>query len=538
MGRKPYEEEMPPEEEQMMELPPGEPETWSDRLARNAPWWLISLVLHGIAAIICLWIVALVPPKPPEDVIMVSAPRKPVEEEIKPKIKDIQKKELNLEKRVEDPVIMKAPEDDHTETPNDEEFQKAKGESMDALSDKPFKGKGVYDTIGGGSGGGGKYGGRFGGKRLAVAKGGGGKDTEEAVLNALRWLARHQNSDGSWSVTKYTSNCGKVANFKGICSPSPGSDHFDVGVTGESLLAFLGAGYTHLSKDTYDGICFGDVVKKGIQYLMKVQDPSGRVGGDDVPKYMYNHLLGAFALSEAYGLTGSAMIKDAAQKAISYTEQAQNPGKAWRYSFRSGDNDSSVSGWGAQVMKSAEVAELSFNKDTVYKGVIAWYDEVTENSYHRVGYTDQRMGKVVIPGVNEHFADHPALTAIAVMTRIFITKSKADPHCRGGADQVIADLPEWDDKGLKVDFYYWYYASFAMFQFDGPSGPYWKKWNEKIKAAVLDKQNKTAGDCKHGSWEPVDRWSSEGGRVYTTATGALTLEVYYRYPNVFIEKGK
>jgi hypothetical protein len=533
-SRDPYVDEDELLEEEEQELPAGEPQTFSEKLVRVAPWWAISAFLHLILIVISMYIIALLPRQKQDDVIMVSPPRQPPQEEIKPKIKDIQNKELDLDKRVEDPVIYKAPEDDHTETPNDEEFQKAKGESLDALSDKPFKGQSVYDTIGTGGGGGGKYGGRLGGKRLCVAKGGGGRDTEDAVLNALRWLARHQSSDGSWETTKHTNNCGRVAKFPGVCTPNPGADTFQVGVTGLSLLAFLGAGYTHLSRDVYDGICFGDVVKKGVQYLMRIQDPSGRVTPDDVPKYMYNHLLAAFALSEAYGLTSSAMIKDSAQKAIDYTVQAQNPGKAWRYSFRSGDNDSSVSGWGAQVLKSAEVAELNFSKDA-YKGVLAWYNEVTENSYHRVGYTDSRIGKVVIPGVNEQFADHPALTAIGVMSRIFINRTRGDPACRGGADVVIADLPEWDSRGLKVDMYYWYYASFAMFQFDGPKGPMWKRWNSAIKKALLDTQNK-GRDCRMGSWEPIDRWSSEGGRVYMTAGGALTLEVYYRYPNVLIDK--
>ena len=34
----------------------------------------------------------------------------------------------------------------------------------------------------------------------------------------------------------------------------------------------------------------------------------------------------------------------------------------------------------------------------------------------------------------------------------------------------------------------------------------------------------------------MDRWSSEGGRVYATAMAALTLEVYYRYPRVLALK--
>ncbi|HLG42647.1 MAG TPA: prenyltransferase/squalene oxidase repeat-containing protein, partial [Planctomycetota bacterium] len=463
-------------------------------------------------------------------------PSAPPEEKITKIDKTPTPQPLDNPVRTEKPLHFKAPEDVTTETPNDQEFEKAMGESLEALTERPFKGVSTNDSIGGGAGGAGKYGGRIGGNKLRAANsGGGGKETERTVLNALRWLARHQGADGSWEATKHTANCGRVAGFPGLCTPNPGADTFQVGLTGLSLLAFLGAGYTHLSRDIYDGICFGDVVKKGVQYLMRIQDPSGRITPDDVPKYMYNHLLAAFALCEAYGLTDSAMIKEAAQKAVDYTVQAQNPGYAWRYSARSGDNDSSVSGWGAQLLKSAELALLNLPPDA-FKGVIAWYDKATEGSYKYTGYLNSERGKVVIPSVNEHFSDHPALTSIAVMTRLFINR-RSDPNVRGGADLVIQDLPEWDSRGLKVDMYYWYYASFAMFQFDGPKGPYWNRWNTAIKAALLDTQN-SRNDCRSGSWEPVDRWSSEGGRVYTTAMGALTMEVYYRYPNVTMDRPK
>ena len=81
--------------------------------------------------------------------------------------------------------------------------------------------------------------------------------------------------------------------------------------------------------------------------------------------------------------------------------------------------------------------------------------------------------------------------------------------------------------------YYWYYASLALFQYDGPSGNVWKQWNEPMKDALVKNQQTPSSGCKNGSWEPVGRWCGEGGRVYATAINALTLEVYYRYANVF-----
>lgn len=338
-----------------------------ERLVRLSPWWAISAFLHLVLVIVSMYIIALLPREGPAGVIMVQPPRQPPVEPVKPPVKEFAQEKLDLPNPVEKPLQFKAPEDTVAEAPNDQDFAKVMGDTTDALTEKPFKGVSASDAIGAGGGGAGKFGGRVGGHKLRAANGGGGgKETEDAVLNALRWLARHQSPDGSWEAQRHVGRCGRVAAFPRVCTPpNPGAETFQVGLTGLSLLAFLGAGYTHLSRERYDGICFGDVVKKGVQFLMAVKDPSGRVTPDDVPKYMYNHLIAAFALCEAYGLTGSQMIRNAAQKAVDYTIQAQNPGWAWRYSFRSGDSDSSVTGWAAQVLKSAELAELAVPADVV-----------------------------------------------------------------------------------------------------------------------------------------------------------------------------
>ncbi len=55
-----------------------------------------------------------------------------------------------------------------------------------------------------------------------------------------------------------------------------------------------------------------------------------------------------------------------------------------------------------------------------------------------------------------------------------------------------------------------------------------------MKAALLPNQKLAKHGCENGSWDPSeDRWGFEGGRVYATAMNCLTLEVYYRYANVF-----
>jgi hypothetical protein len=230
-------------------------------------------------------------------------------------------------------------------------------------------------------------------------------------------------------------------------------------------------------------------------------------------------------------MTGSNPIFEPARKAIEFLVAAQNPGKGWRYSARGGDNDTSVTGWAVMALKSAELSDLK-PPAAAYKGALAWLDEATEkNGYYRVGYTQAGTGKVFVPGKNEQFADHPSMSAVAVLSRIFIQKSQREPALTA-VNFLAGDLPAW--KSGQVDFYYWYYASLALFQFDGPKGAFWAKWNEPMKAALLPHQETAQHRCGNGSWDPTqDRWGFEGGRVYATAINCLTLEVYYRYAHVF-----
>ncbi|HXG60569.1 MAG TPA: hypothetical protein VNO22_04275, partial [Planctomycetota bacterium] len=283
----------------------GSGEERSFGIVRKTPWWAISGGLHT-AAFLAIGFFWTVQAQPEEEAVVVSPPRKPrpLPEMEKRRDLDPNRKILDVKKPSEDPVFKKkAEEAERNETEDQEEFKQPKGDSRDLVTDKPFKSKGAYDVVGGGGGGGGRYGSRLGGKEEAVKRGGGDPFSQGAVTDALRWLARHQNADGSWSATGYVRQC-----RQGSCLPNPGHEDFDAGVTGLSLLAFLGAGYSHLSKDTYDGICFGDVVRKGLQWMMSHQDPEGCIGSRNAQKYMYNHTICALAMSEAYGLTGSNLF--------------------------------------------------------------------------------------------------------------------------------------------------------------------------------------------------------------------------------------
>ncbi len=86
----------------------------------------------------------------------------------------------------------------------------------------------------------------------------------------------------------------------------------DVELTGLVVLAFMNAGYSHLSMDTYDGLNYGEAVKKGLLWLLARQDEEGVFTRKDPAA----NAVAACAVLEAYGMTGATLFKEPAEKAI------------------------------------------------------------------------------------------------------------------------------------------------------------------------------------------------------------------------------
>ncbi len=151
-----------------------------------------------------------------------------------------------------------------------------------------------------------------------VRKEGGTTLTEAAVARGLMWLAKHQSSDGSWSLNDFERvdrcNCGEE-----------GTTHSDSAGTSLALLPFLGAGQTHLT-----GI-YKNEVAKGLRWLLDLQKEDGDLrGGTGQYPGMYAHGQAAIVLCEAFLMTGDEEFRIPAQKAIDYIAAAQYPDGGWR----------------------------------------------------------------------------------------------------------------------------------------------------------------------------------------------------------------
>ncbi|MFT5289322.1 MAG: hypothetical protein ACI8QS_001491 [Planctomycetota bacterium] len=497
------------------------PKPWEEETTFNdvlydwmgrAPWLAISVAAHLLVFIIVQsipWGAFGGDDETSFEATTVKAPEEELEEPEEEIEEEIE------EEPIEEPVLKDAEVSDHNETDDNQEFESSEGDP-DFNSDSPFDSDNLNDVIGIGGGAGGKFGGRLGGSRNLRA---GGSGTEQALKDGLEWLKNHQNPDGSWDADGFETHCPA-----GQDCGDPGHATHDVGLTGLALLAFLGDGHTE-SQGAYI-----DVVKRGIQWLKEQQDrDNGLIGEDSSNEFIYDHAIATLAICEAYYFSKSPRLKSTAQKAINYIARARYQYGAWRYDVPSnGDGDTSVTGWMVFALTSAKEAGLTVDP-TAVEGALAFIDEMTDPVTGRVGYNS--VGSVSSrTSTNEHFPPDKGegMTAVGLLCRFFLDQDPKDfPIMKKHAALLEATLPEWDPDGFGCDMYYWYYGSYALFQMGGEG---WKKWNKAMKAAVVDSQCKEAH--KKGSWDPVGPWGYSGGRVYSTATMVLCLEVYFRYGRV------
>ncbi len=375
-------------------------------------------------------------------------------------------------------------------------------------------GTGTHSGAGGGGSG---FGGRGSGSRKAMlASGGGTKQSELAVLAALNWLARHQLSDGSWSLSGYKSRC-KDATCSG---PGKAGDR-SAAATALALLPFLGAGQTHESKGHYK-----NTVAAGIRFLISNEKVNGdlRIGGD-----MYDQGLAAIALCECYGMSNSREIKRAAQTALNFIMEAQNQRDGgWRYQPTQ-PGDLSVSGWQIMALKSGQMAYLTVTPNAL-ENVRKFLKAVVFEG-HGPGRFSYLPGNTFCDGIVIHEGEvikndnaHRAVTAIGLLCLEYMHAPRNDPALLEGTAYLMKSLP---DTGAR-NVYYWYYATQVM---HNQLGPDWDVWNRKMRHILIHTQCKEG--CATGSWDPHkptnDMWGDVGGRLMVTSLSALTLEIYYRY---------
>lgn len=158
------------------------------------------------------------------------------------------------------------------------------------------------------------------------------------LTDALGWLARHAQSEGSWGM---------------VAEVVEGEIWTPEAATALSLLAFIGAGYTERTRQRWDEVDLGPLIARGLSWL-----------ADRPPGDARTAALTSLALSESVGLSGSDVFRPAAQRALEDLLSRQAGDGSW------GDPDSAP--WGAMALASARISGLEV-PDAAVERAKSWF---------------------------------------------------------------------------------------------------------------------------------------------------------------------
>jgi hypothetical protein len=289
-----------------------------------------------------------------------------------------------------------------------------------------------------------------------------------AVPQSLVWLFARQNDNGTWGEEPATLE---------------GRPLGQAGLTALALLPFFGAGYSPLSKDVFlvEGGEWrtGAGLQRALTWLLRDQRDDGTFRSSADPAF--DQALGAYALSEAYGLTANDKLKKPAQLAVDALVKMQKTDGTWE--------GAGPTAWATVTLYAARASELSVDPGAIERAIRS-------------------------PGYPGHPGD--------ALARILRKDGASDAAWR-----LTQETRDWEPSNVA----WWYLASLAIYAHDGPRGHFpdvrtgaqWTAWNailgEKL-VPLLRGNGSMAG-------------TSSSDTIVRTSLLQLTMEIYYRYENVF-----
>jgi hypothetical protein len=306
-------------------------------------------------------------------------------------------------------------------------------------------------------------------------------ETDRAIQSGLAWLARNQNTDGSFGSSTYRGN---------------------IAVTSLAGLAFMASGSSP-GRGPY-----GAPIDKALAYVMDNTAPSGfiSVPGSSTHGPMYSHGFGTLFLAEAYGMTHRPEIREKLRKAVQLVIDTQNNEGGWRYQPVKHDADLSVTICQINALRAARNAGLYVPKDTV--DACIRYVKQSQNP-------DGGFRYMLSGGPSSEFPRSAAGVVALQSAGEYDSK-----EIRDGINYLRHSNP-----GIRFGrrnnhyFYGQYYAAQAMWIQGGDA---WAEWFPATREELLKRQSTT------GFWPDTSVCSE-----YGTAMALIILQVPNNYLPIF-----
>ncbi|MCZ6792282.1 MAG: HEAT repeat domain-containing protein, partial [Planctomycetota bacterium] len=287
-------------------------------------------------------------------------------------------------------------------------------------------------------------------KLRALRRFGGSRQTEAVVALALEWLARHQNSDGRWDTDEWALRCDERKAWERVTRVR--RRNWDVQVSGLALMAFLGAGHTHVRGE------YHKTVRRGLEFLKKRQRADGYFVGDH--HYRRSHEIATVAVTEAYLMTRDCELKPHAERAIRFILGRQYENGGWGWHVR--ESHTSLTGWNLLALMTASEAGIPVTARSLVS-LRHFLDRVTvgENEGpQRPGFAFDFLRPAAQVGESLSVEEHEDVrsggsllsTTVGLWCRTFLGQSSKDPRVSGALAQLRGAPPRLDRNGrLAID---------------------------------------------------------------------------------------
>jgi len=310
---------------------------------------------------------------------------------------------------------------------------------------------------------------------------------DDAIVNALRFLAQQQRPNGSWNAE------------------NPGGE--STATTSLAVMAFLAAGHVP-SEGPY-----GQAIDRGVTYVLERQQNNGLVVDKTGHGPMYDHGISTLMLSEVVGMMPkeqAARTRKVLEKAVSVIMKAQQVRKSqresggWRYQLNSQDSDLSVTAW--QLLALRAVKDVGC-------------DVPAESIELAVGYVKKCSN-------GRGFAYQPGngptstLTSAGILA-LQVCDHHEDAEVANGIDFLQRQPMRFDDQWF---FYGAYYNAISVYKYGGGD---WERTKSHLFQELLSNQQPLGG------WQARNPNERGHGAIYATSLGVLALTVEYGYLPIY-----
>jgi prenyltransferase beta subunit len=337
-----------------------------------------------------------------------------------------------------------------------------------------------------------------------------GAHPPDSGRQAVEWLSRTQEADGSWSTTRWG-----------------GDKQFEVALTGLALLTLVDessrwtpharlrqnyggqAGWRHglaWLLDWPDRARRSRSTEAAIAYLIRKQGNDGQFG-EFFSSAPYNQGIATLALAKAYETRKDESLRVALNRAVSAICACQHADGGWGYHQEARPaSNLSVTLWQIEALRLASAQGWPQVRSNVERGFRWMAGVAADNGSFGYRTSGDAAGDA-----------SPTLTAMGAMSLL-------DPAHMGlvtpGRRQAIKAQVQRlaASPGPDMDFYRRYFLAAALKKMDeSPSSG----GLVSLRRDLLSKQVKRGKEA--GSWKADTQWGSAGGRIYSTALASLSL---------------